>query len=154
MATVGIALVARSTEQLLGAEAASLVRGLTALAYMVGPPIASASVFMLLYVRVAPAGVTWQQAFGGVTVATAGFEGLKFGFVQYVAAFGDFDATYGALGFIVILLLFFSLSSRLMLYGAEVVRADRDFRAEPSLRELTALQGAAWRLVERLRRSR
>lgn len=45
---------------------------------------------------------------------------LGFGFAYYVANFGNFNATYGALGGAIVLLLFFYINAVVLLVGAEV----------------------------------
>jgi membrane protein len=44
----------------------------------------------------------------------------SFGFSLYVQNFGNYGATYGSLGGIVVLLLYFFVSSAVLIYGAEV----------------------------------
>jgi membrane protein len=151
-ATFAIAFAARFATDLFGSQAATLVRWSSALAYLLVPPALSGVVFVLLYSRVAHAGVAWHQALGGSAVAALAFELLKVGFAQYVSAFGNYDATYGALGFIIILLFFFFLSAQLMLFGAEFVRSEREYREAPSLDEMDALTAAAAKLVAKVGR--
>jgi membrane protein len=45
---------------------------------------------------------------------------LTFGFGIYVANFGNYDATYGSLGAVVVLLTWLYLSSYVLLFGAEL----------------------------------
>jgi membrane protein len=42
------------------------------------------------------------------------------GFTYYVSNFGNFGATYGSLGAVIVLLLYFFISSAVLLFGAEV----------------------------------
>ena len=121
--TVAIAFAQRQTAELVGDNLATLTAWLASLAYLLIPPLVTGLVFLLLYTSVARAGYTARQALPGVAVAALLFEALKVGFAQYVASFGSYDATYGALGFVIILLLFFNFSAQTMLFGAEVVRA-------------------------------
>jgi len=72
---------------------------------------------------VAAAGLRKPDAAWGALVATGGFEALKIGFAQYVAHFGNYDATYGTIGFLVALLAFFYLGAQVMLIGAEVAES-------------------------------
>ena len=149
-ATFAIALVAAFASEFMGEEAARAVRLGSAALYVVLPAGISTLIFLLLYSKVARADVTWRQALAGALVAALAFEVLKVGFAEYVAAFGNYEATYGALGFVIILLLFFYLSSQVMLFGAEVVRADREFRAAPSRRELDSMRAVIDRVRARI----
>ena len=56
----------------------------------------------------------------GALVAAIGFEAVKIGFALYVANFGNYDAVYGSLGGVIMLLFWVYLSSNIMLFGAEV----------------------------------
>jgi membrane protein len=151
LATFSIAFITAYASDLFGDEAAKLARWGSALLYLLVPALLSTLIFLLLYSQVAHAGATWRESSAGALVAAIGFELLKVGFAEYVAAFGNYDATYGALGFLIILLLFFFLSSQLMLFGAEVVRADREYSAAPALTEITALRRRLRGIASRLR---
>jgi membrane protein len=126
--TFAIAFVQRQAADLFGEDLATLTRLLANLGYLLVPPLVTSLVFTLLYTRVARVGFTWRVVLPGVLVAAFLFEALKIGFAQYVTSFSDFDATYGALGFVIILLLFFNLSAQVMLVGAEVARANVEVR--------------------------
>ena len=58
-----------------------------------------------------------------------GFELLKVGFAQYVAHFGNYDALYGTLGFVIVFLFFAYLSAQIMLFGATMTRAYSEVQA-------------------------
>jgi membrane protein len=146
--TVAIAFAQRQAAELVGENLATLTVWLASLAYLLIPPLITGLVFLLLYTRVARAGYTARQAIPGVAVAALLFEALKVGFAQYVASFGSYDATYGALGFVIILLLFFNLSAQTMLFGAEVVRAHVEVTAIERARAPFATLEA---VLERLR---
>ena len=124
--TLAIAFAQRQADALVGDDLATLVAWLANLAYLLIPPLVTSLVFLLLYTTVAHVGYTWRQVLPGVIVAALLFEALKIGFAQYVASFGNYDATYGTLGFVIILLLFFNLSAQVMLVGAEVARANAE----------------------------
>ena len=129
-ASFAISLAARFSEDLVGAEAATLVARLLTLAYFLLPPLISLTVFVLLYSIVPAKNVTFKEALPGALVAMLLFETLKVAFTQYVSAFGNFDATYGALGFVIILLMFIYLSSQVMLLGAQISKANAEVKAE------------------------
>jgi membrane protein len=77
-------------------------------------------VFAIIY-KVAP---NIDQPFRYVTpgsvVGVLAWIGASLGFSLYVQNFGNYGATYGSLGGIVVLLLYFFVSSAVLLYGAEV----------------------------------
>jgi membrane protein len=56
----------------------------------------------------------------GAILAVAIWIAASVGFGYYVSNFGDYGATYGSLGAIVILLFYFYLSAAVLLFGAEV----------------------------------
>ncbi|HEY8609579.1 MAG TPA: YihY/virulence factor BrkB family protein [Noviherbaspirillum sp.] len=56
----------------------------------------------------------------GAVVAVLVWIGASLGFDYYVRNFADYNATYGSIGTIVILLLYFFLSAAVLLFGAEV----------------------------------
>lgn len=150
-ATFSIAFLAAYASDVFGEEAATLVRWSSALLYLLVPALLSTLIFLLLYSQVAHAGATWRESFAGAVIAAVVFELLKIGFAEYVAAFGNYDATYGTLGFLIILLLFFYLSSQVMLFGAEIVRADREYSAAPALTEVSALRRTLRTVASKLR---
>jgi membrane protein len=56
----------------------------------------------------------------GAVVAVVVWLVASFGFSIYVSNFGNYNATYGSLGGVVVLLLYFYLSSAVLLLGAEL----------------------------------
>lgn len=124
--TVAIAFAQQQADAIVGERLSTLVAWLASVAYLLIPPLVTGLVFLLLYANVARAGYTTRQVLPGVIVAALLFEALKVGFTWYVASFGNYDATYGTLGFVIILLLFFNLSAQVMLVGAEVARANAE----------------------------
>ena len=138
--TVAIAFAQRHAEAIAGEEFATLSVWLASLLYLLVPPVVTGLVFLLLFTRVANAGLTVREVVPGVLVAALLFELVKVGFAQYIASFGDYDATYGALGFVVVLLLFFNVAAQVMLLGAECARANAEvLGAAGELREVGAL---------------
>ena len=153
--TVGIAIAQREADELVGDNLATLVAWTANLAYLLIPPLVTGLVFLLLYTTVARAGFSPREVLPGVVVAALLFEGLKIGFAQYVASFGNYDATYGTLGFVIILLLFFNLSAQVMLVGAEVARANVEVRAlERSGEGLPVTSGILGKVDASLQRGR
>jgi membrane protein len=62
----------------------------------------------------------WRWLSPGAVLSTALWLLGSIGFSIYVRSFGDFDATYGALGAVVVLMLWLFLSAFAILLGAEV----------------------------------
>lgn len=56
----------------------------------------------------------------GATLAVLVWIMTSIGFDYYVSNFGNYDATYGGIGAIIVLLLYFFISSAVLLFGAEV----------------------------------
>jgi membrane protein len=62
----------------------------------------------------------WRWLSPGAIVATAAWIAMTFGFGLYSANIAHFDATYGALGAVVALLMWLYLSAYILLFGAEL----------------------------------
>lgn len=56
----------------------------------------------------------------GTLLAVFVWLAASFGFGYYVQNFADYNATYGSLGAIIILLFYFYLSAAILLFGAEL----------------------------------
>ena len=84
--------------------------------------------FTVLYTFIANRPVRWRHAAAGALTATILFELLKKGFGLYVSAFPTYQAIYGALSVLPILLLWIYLSWLVALLGAEVTAALPEWR--------------------------
>lgn len=75
----------------------------------------------LLY-RFAPARKPprWRWASWGAAIATALWLVVSAGFAYYASNFGSFNETYGAIGGVIVMLLWFFLSALVILLGAEI----------------------------------
>ena len=75
----------------------------------------------LLY-RAAPAirPESWRAVLPGTAIATGLWLAISLGFSYYVSAFGRYNQTYGALGAGAVLLLWFWLSSLVVILGAQI----------------------------------
>jgi membrane protein len=62
----------------------------------------------------------WRWLTPGSLLFAAAFVGLTLGFGFYVKAFGNYNATYGSLAAVVILLTYLYLSSYILIFGAEL----------------------------------
>jgi len=80
----------------------------------------------------------------GAILAVVIWVAASVGFGYYVSNFGNYDATYGSLGAIVILLFYFYLSAAVLLFGAEVnaVLAERDRTTPPAERPIAKPRSA------------
>jgi YihY family inner membrane protein len=87
---------------------------------LVVPAILTFSVFAFLYRYLPNAQVTFHDIWGGALLATILFEILKNGFSFYVANFNNYDLTYGALGGVLLFMLWTYLTATILLLGAEV----------------------------------
>jgi membrane protein len=112
--------------------------GRAALAYSRWPVLAAIAVTVLGAVyRYAPnrCGEHWRWISPGAVAAMVVWVAGSAGFSFYVARFGSYDKTYGALGAVVVLLLWFYLTAYIVLAGAELntVLARRRGDAAPRL---------------------
>ncbi len=108
---------------------ALLMGVLVTLAQFLVVPAVMALVCLILYKVIPHAAVRWRDAVPGAVLAAVGFEVLKLGFAQYVAHFGNYDAVYGALGFVIVFLFFAYLSAQIVLFGATMTRAYSEVQA-------------------------
>jgi membrane protein len=67
----------------------------------------------------------------GAIIAVAAWVAASFGFAFYVQNFASYSKTYGSMGAVVVLLLYFFLSAAVMLFGAEVNAVLARARGEP-----------------------
>jgi membrane protein len=77
--------------------------------------------------------VEWVWLTPGSLLATALWFGASLGFKTYTATVGGFNATYGAIGTVVVLMLWLYLSGLALLIGAELnAEIEREFRERRS----------------------
>lgn len=95
----------------------------------------------------APAGrraLKWTTP--GAVLFVVGWLAASFVFSQYVGRFGSYEATYGTLGGVVVLMLWLYITGYLLLFGAELNGlVTREARATEAEREAQRLAGAATR---------
>jgi membrane protein len=81
---------------------------------------------------IAPAGPRcWRWLTPGSVTFTALWLAMCFGLRVYVANFGTYDVMYGAIGGVILLLLWLFLTSVVLLIGAEVNKVISDAAAQP-----------------------
>ncbi|MFW5634441.1 MAG: YihY/virulence factor BrkB family protein, partial [Erythrobacter sp.] len=67
--------------------------------------------------------VSYAAALRGAVLFAIGWMGASAGFGFYVSNFGNYNATYGSLGAVVVFLTWLFISALLLLIGAFVARA-------------------------------
>ena len=86
--------------------------------------IAAAAVVLLLAIvyRYGPnrPDAEWKWITPGSALATIVWLGATFGFGIYVSNFGDYNATYGSLGAVIVFLTWLYLTAYIVLFGAEL----------------------------------
>ena len=75
--------------------------------------------FALIYKLAPYVEVRWRQVLPGALLAAALFALVKTAFVVYLDRVADFEAVYGSLSSIIVLLLWLYLSALILVYGAE-----------------------------------
>lgn len=95
--------------------------------------LSSLILFIVLYVlyTLAPnRKVKLREAFWGVIFATFSWQIVSLGFSYYVSTLGDFSATYGSLGTVIVLMLWFYLTGIVIISGglinAVLIRRNRN----------------------------
>ena len=83
-------------------------------------------VLVLLYKFVPYQRPLWREVLPGAVVAGLLFELGKSGFVIYIDNVGRFEAVYGPVSSIIVLLLWLYFSARVLLYGAELIAVTRN----------------------------
>ncbi len=82
--------------------------------------LSSVILFIVLYVlyTLAPnKKIKLREAFWGVVFATFSWQIVSLGFSYYVSTLGNFSATYGSLGTVIVLMLWFYLSGIIIMLG-------------------------------------
>lgn len=99
--------------------------GVTYLATLVGGIAGSAALYRFAPNREAPG---WKTVLPGAVFAAIGWLLLTLGFGIYVSQFGNYNATYGSLSAVVVLLTWLYFSAYVMLFGSELNAAWGDHR--------------------------
>lgn len=111
----------------LAAFADAYVSGLQSAILTIVPYITSVLAFLLLYVLMPNRVVRIKHAIWGALLATLLFELGKYGFAEYITRFPSYEAIYGALATIPILLVWMYLSWNIVLVGAELTASIEEF---------------------------
>lgn len=92
---------------------------LNRLRWLVGAIIMT-SVLMLIY-KIAPnRKLSFRDVIYGALLATTSWQIISFSFSLYIANFNNFTATYGSLGGVIVLMLWFYLSGLILIIGGEI----------------------------------
>lgn len=84
-----------------------------------------------IYRRVPYHRVDWKSLFPGIVVAALAIEAGKDLFALYVGNLSRFDAVYGSVSSMIVLLIWLYFSARVVIYGAEVISVYRESRPSP-----------------------
>ncbi len=114
----------------LATFAEDYVSGIRTTLLGVVPIVTSVIAFLLMYVMLPNRVVKVRHAFWGALLAAILFEISKSAFASYVTAFPSYQAIYGALAAIPILLLWIFLSWTIVLIGAELTASIEEFFEE------------------------
>lgn len=97
------------------------------------PAVVTFIAFLLVYRFVPDVRHGFRDVWSGALVATVLFEVAKHVFTLYVANFTHFTALYGALGAVMLFLLWVYVSAMILLFGAELAAVyERTYRGKPS----------------------
>ncbi|WP_017726419.1 YihY/virulence factor BrkB family protein [Halalkalibacterium ligniniphilum] len=77
-------------------------------------------VLMVLYALAPNVHLRLRDVMVGAIFATTGWQLISYGFSVYISNFGNYTATYGSLGGVIILMLWFFLSGLILVLGGEV----------------------------------
>jgi membrane protein len=94
------------------------------------PAIVSLTTFLLLYRFVPNVRHGFRDVWPGALFAAASFEVSKHGFTLYVAHFSQYELVYGALGAVMLFMLWTYVSALILLAGAEVASEWERMRKE------------------------
>jgi membrane protein len=105
------------------------------------PALFSFTAFLLLYRFIPNVRHRWSDVWPGALLSAVLFEASKHGFAYYVAHFNHYQALYGALGGVMLFMLWTYLAANILLIGAEVtaererIRYGEAPKPEPQLSE-------------------
>jgi YihY family inner membrane protein len=122
---------------------------------LIVPALFTFPAFLLLYRYVPSAHTRISGVWPGALLATVAFELLKNLYALYVAKFNNYDVVYGALGGILLFMLYAYLTANIILIGAELAaeypRVMRgDYVPPPSAGAGLKLYQRGWLLIKSL----
>ena len=95
------------------------------------PTVFTFLAFLLLYKFVPNVRHGWRRVAPAALTAAVLFELAKHGFAWYVRVFSHYKSLYGAMGGLMLFMLWVYLSAAILLYGAEIASAHEDADAPP-----------------------
>lgn len=96
-----------------------------------GISIIMPTTFIMLLYRFAPnKKIPFRHILPGAFVASTLWQIISFGFSIYVSNFGNYSATYGTLGGIIILMIWFFLTGLILLLGASITAVHHRMQTE------------------------
>ncbi|WP_257350858.1 YihY/virulence factor BrkB family protein [Pseudalkalibacillus decolorationis] len=87
-----------------------------------------AGVITMIYVAAPNKKLVVHDVWIGAVVATIGWQLVSWGFAFYVNSFSNYNATYGSLGGIIVLMLWFYISGMMLIIGGELNATLNKFR--------------------------
>ncbi|WP_017754412.1 YihY/virulence factor BrkB family protein [Calidifontibacillus oryziterrae] len=78
------------------------------------------SILAVLYFLAPNKRLRFKEVWTGAVVATIGWQLVSFAFSYFVTNFGNYSATYGSLGGIIVLMIWFYLSAMIIILGGEL----------------------------------
>ncbi|WP_238473769.1 YihY/virulence factor BrkB family protein [Paenisporosarcina cavernae] len=84
------------------------------------PPIMIFGVFMFLYWVAPNRKLYFKSVIPGAAFATIGWIIVSLGFSLYVSSFGNYSATYGSIGAIIVLMMWLYLSGIILMVGGQI----------------------------------
>ncbi|GEN35686.1 MULTISPECIES: YihY/virulence factor BrkB family protein [Aneurinibacillus] len=78
------------------------------------------SLFAFLYYFAPSCDVNWKVTIVGALFAGLGWLAVSYGFSYYVNNFGNYSLTYGSLGGVIILMIWFYLSAMILIMGGQI----------------------------------
>jgi membrane protein len=99
-------------------------------------------VFFSLYRLIPRTNVRWSQVFWGALIAASGWEILTSGFTWYLGSgLAQYELVYGSLGAVVALMFYIYLSSWILLFGAHLSAAIKQYDESQAAKEETIYVG-------------
>lgn len=116
--TAAVHLVSGS--QILGRQLPHLPWLVTALVVVVLPTLLIAALFTIIYRYLPSRRIPWRVILPGAIVGAVLWEITLQLFSWYTASFANYNALYGSLGGLILVMLWFNYSAQILLLGAEI----------------------------------